>query len=417
MGALLVKKRSSPIDAWVDEHAVRLDPIAYEPIPEHANRLAAIDALFDGAAVVFLGETNHFVHEKAEFRTWWLRRLAMRHRLVVGEELGWSDGRDVARYLADGDEAHLERLATFGDTRHVRTDRDDRPTGVLRASFDAYPTALFRAEQIRFYRSLRRLRPARYFGIDIDAAGAGYEDIDIYRHRAGAASLIDQSFWSALVRVPGESIGDEAKRLEHALDLLPDTGSPVIDDLRQDLRALIETLHYTVLAHHATDYEALRPAMAYRETAMKRRLEWILGTLADDEALVLMGHAFHLAKDDDALGHVGVGPGGDQVHSLGHHLVQTLGLTVRSVWFLYGGGEDSQPFPDLPNTANYPRKSLNAQLAKHDQPLVIPLEPAAGVALERDVGVGHMYNLVVPVHLPSQADAIFFIPRVTPLRA
>ena len=30
---------------------------------------------------------------------------------------------------------------------------------------------------------------------------------------------------------------------------------------------------------------------------------------------------------------------------------------------------------------------------------------AAGAeALARDVGIGHMYNLVVPVHLPSQAD-------------
>ena len=35
--------------------------------------------------------------------------------------------------------------------------------------------------------------------------------------------------------------------------------------------------------------------------------------------------------------------------------------------------------------------------------------------LARDVGIGHMYNLVVQVHLASQADAIFFIPKVSPL--
>jgi erythromycin esterase-like protein len=151
---------------------------------------------------------------------------------------------------------------------------------------------------------------------------------------------------------------------------------------------------------------------------MKRRLEWLLGTLADDELLVLLAHAFHLAKDDGALRATqGVGPGGDQVHSLGHHLTQILRVPSRSIWLLYGAGEDSQPFPDLPTTARYPDDSINSQLAKFGSPLVLPTGPAKAAALAEPVGVGHMYNLVVPVHLPSQADAIFFIPRITPLRA
>ena len=303
------------------------------------------------------------------------------------------------------------RLATLGDRRHVRADRDDAPTGVLRASFDAYPTALFKAEQSRFYRGLRALPPGRYYGIDIDAPGTGYDDID-------AAARVEESagsrFRKTLARVPGESLDDEASRLERALALLPRHRD---GDLYQDLHAMIETLRYTALAHPAVDYEALRPAMAYRETAMKRRVEWLLGTLADDEVLVLMGHAFHLAKDDGALGHAGVGPGGDQVHSLGHHLVQNLGVQARSVWLLYGGGEDSQPFPDLPTNARYPDDSINSQLAKYGSPLVLPTAPAKAGALAEPVGVGHMYNLVVPVHLASQADAVFFIARVTPLQA
>jgi len=28
-----------------------------------------------------------------------------------------------------------------------------------------------------------------------------------------------------------------------------------------------------------------------------------------------------------------------------------------------------------------------------------------------------MYNEVVPVHLPAEADAVFFLPSVSPLRA
>ena len=402
------------IQTWLGEHAVRLDPDPYEPIPADAHRLAAVDALLDNARVIFLGELNHFVHEKAAFRLWWLRRLARRARLVVVEELGASDGRDVARYLADGDESHLDRLATFGDRSHVRTDRDDQPTGVLRASFDAYPTALFKAEQSRFYRALRELGRSRFYGIDIDVPGTGYADIHAARGQTNAVG-IDTSFWTRLARVPGESLTEEADRLTALRELLPEEG-PLPDGIRADLDAMIETLRYTALAHPALDYEALRPAMAYRETAMKRRIEGILHTLANDEVLVLMAHAFHVAKNDRTIRGTGVGPGGNQAHSLGHHIVQELGFDVTSIWMLYGAGKDSQPFPDLPQRANYPATSLNAQLSRHGTPLVVPVGPGAGSALANDVGIGHMYNLVVPVHLPSQADAIFFLPAVTPLQ-
>ena len=47
-------------------------------------------------------------------------------------------------------------------------------------------------------------------------------------------------------------------------------------------------------------------------------------------------------------------------------------------------------------------------------PFVVAMKPAASNALATAVGVGHLYNLVVPpVHLPSEAAASFFLPRVT----
>ena len=407
MGTVLVSATDRTIDAWLDDYAIRLDPKSYAVVAEDVERLAVIDAALANARLVFLGETNHFIHEKTDFRLWWLRRLARRHRLVVGEELGWSDGRDVARYLADGDEMHLDRLATFGDRSHVRTDRDDQPTGVLRASFDAYPTTLFKAEQTRFYRGLRNITRVRFFGFDVDAVGAGYADVEAHRGAAG----IDREFWTRLARVPGETPLEEADRLTSLLPALPAT----FTEVREDLQSMIETLRYSALAHPAPDYEALRPAMAYRETTLKRRVERMLHSLADDEVLVLMAHAFHLAKRDDRVNGVGVGPGGDQVSSLGHHLVATQELQVYSVWLVYGGGHDSQPFPDLPRAASYPADSLNAHLSRRGSASIVPVAPGADV-LARDVGVGHMYNLVVPVHLPSQADAIFFVPQVTPLQ-
>jgi hypothetical protein len=179
------------------------------------------------------------------------------------------------------------------------------------------------------------------------------------------------------------------------------------------LRAMIETNAYTALAHPAQDFEALRPAMAYREEILKRRVDAVVAALARDEVLVLMAHAFHLAKDDRRIGRAGIGPGGDQVASLGHHLVQERGTAPFSAWLVYGEGEDSQPFPDLPKRASFPNDSLNRRLAARDVPLVVPVTRDA---FAQDIGVGHLYNQVVPVHLPSEADAIFFVPRATPLR-
>jgi hypothetical protein len=96
---------------------------------------------------------------------------------------------------------------------------------------------------------------------------------------------------------------------------------------------------------------------------------------------------------------------------------------------LYGAGADSQPFPDLPTRVAYPAESLNARLVAYararadevggpaaDAPIVAPIAPAAADALADAVGVGHMYNTVVPVHLPSEIDALFFVPFVSPMR-
>lgn len=396
--------RTRDFDAWIEEYAVPLDAASYEPSAGDAARLDAIVDEIAGARLIFLGETNHFVHEKTAFRNWWIRRLAARRSLVIGEELSWSDGHDVAAYLRDGDESHLDRLATFGDERHVREDRDDRPTGIFADSFETYPAKLFGAEQCRFYRTLRANGVVGYFAFDIDAPGTGYEDLVAHR----ADGRIPESFWQRCERVAGESIEAEADRLETALALLP-AGAR---ELRVDVEAMVGSLRYTALAYPAASYEALRPAMALRESLMTRHVRRELDRLDADASLVLLSHAFHLAKDDHAIHGEGVGPGGDRVPSLGHHLVCELGLHARSVWMVYAAGEDSQPMADLPRTANYPKDSLNARLRRRGVPLVVP----CATAPDAEVGLGHMYNSVARVHLRSQADAIFFIPRVSPMQ-
>jgi erythromycin esterase-like protein len=381
----------------------------------HARDLAAANSAIDkklaAARVIFLGETDHFINEKVDFRLHWLKRAMQHRRVVIAEELGWSDGQRVNLYLQTGDDQVLDTLATFGSKSHQRDDRDDQPTGIFRASLAHYPHELMKRVHSRFYRALydhlhNNLHDSQnlveYIGFDIDAPGGAYEDIT--RKHPG----LPDSFLDGLTRIPGETLSAEADRLSQLLThALP-------DDVKQDLLSLIESLRYTELVNPAMDYPSTAPAMAYREESMKRRLTDLLDRLPEDICIVVMGHAFHLAKDDRLIDGPGIGPGGNQVCSLGHYLTQTQGLPVFSAWMLMGGGTDSQPLPDLPQTLVYPENSLNVSLRNAlGEPANISL--GSDCPMTGDQTIGHLYSLTANVHIMAQADAVTFFPTVTPL--
>ena len=397
------------LSQWIDNSAVWLVPTTYVAEPDTRGRLERLDVLLDSAQVVFLGETNHFVHEKADFRLWWLKHLSKRHRLVIGEELGWSDGRRIADYLVDGDERHIASAGTFGNRGHLRDDRNDWPTGVFAGSKDSYPYEQMKSEHTRFYRELRKLNSVDdYFGFDIDSPpGGAYQDLA--RHRDDVQ--MPEQFWKRLARVPGESLQTESQRLRQLEAEFSDVAG--FELLREDLLSLIESLEYTALFKDAADYEATRPAMAYREQSMKRRIDDVMGRTHRDQLIVLMGHAFHLAKNDQLTAENGVGPGGGRVSSLGHYLVQEQRLKTAAVWMIYGNGRDSQPLSDLPRDASYSEDTINAALLRDNRAMVLPLDDKC--PFHEPVRLGHLYNLVAEVHLCKQVDAVMFLPTVSPL--
>ena len=417
MGALLLTSHDARrIRAVLEQRAVHL-PDPFDGGSANIELLAPLDDDVRQAEFVALGELNHFVHEKSDFRLYLSRYLLSRGYRNFAEELGWSDGVRVDRYYRTGDDHELERLPSFGYSGHMRPDRDDRPSGVLKAPFDAYPVALFRAEQARYYRGFRTAgEHTRHFGFDIDALPGGtYEDIDDLLARHEVVPAVRQ-FRRALSPVKGETPQEEAARLRRTLGPLSEITSAVGEEhacaIAVGLTALADSLDYIAMTYSAATYEALRPGMAFREDAMKRRIEAIEGLCHGP--LVLMGHALHLAKDDRPVWfRAGVGPGGGWTTSLGHHIAQTLGRRVLSVLFLYGGGEDSQPFKDLPRRASYPPDSLNALLAEFGIPLFFRTDAAA---FDQSSKIGHMYNAIVEAPLRALADAVFFLPSVTPLR-
>jgi erythromycin esterase-like protein len=375
----------SALDAWLDHAAIEVS--ALNP---------------DDADLVVLGELNHFVHEKSDFRIALANPLVAQGFGVFAEEIGWSDGARIDAYLRSRDEAILSRISLFGWRGDDRADRDDRLKGVFQRSLEAYPAALMQAEQTRFYRSIA---PRAFFGFDVAAGHAGgYADLEALVARSGHHA------WARTVaRTPGETIAQELGRLRAARASAP---RDVPHAVLAGLEALVDGLSYLRLVQHAPTYEATRPAMAFREEAMKRRITDIR-RLAPGR-MVLMGHALHLAKHDGVMNSMGgIGPGGDRTSSLGRHIAHELGLKSFVVWMIYGGGSDSQPLTDLARTANFTSDTLNARLAaRFDRPTLLltrdaPMEPMT---------IGHMYNATFRTVLPNQADALYFVPKVTPMR-
>jgi erythromycin esterase-like protein len=406
-------RRSRAFVRWARERAIPLE-LGPGTDPEV---LRPLDPLLAGRRIVFLGESNHFVHEKYAYRLLFLRWLHSRGWRVLGEELGWSDGWRVDRYLATGDEAELERVTAYGYRGCRRSDRDDEPTGVLAGILAHQPEAALRAEQVRFARALRRVGGMRFFGFDVDyEPGAGYEVLE--------ALLGDRFRELGLARVPGESLGEEIARIDRALAA---SGEPQASDAGRSLRTLRESLDYVRMAHPAASYPALRPAMAHRERVMHEHVDHVLARLGGEEKLVLMGHNAHLAKADRRIRppwglralRRGVGPGGGQVPCLGTHVCARRPGEVFAVWMLEDRGHDSSPLPGSDRTVHPAPGTLNAALARvGPAAFVLPTvsdQPRSGL-LRCEVEVASMYGTRSRLRPVEQADALCFVREVSPLR-
>ena len=72
--------------AWASDRAIRLDiPLQSEP---NLKRLAALDSPLENKRIVYLGEPDHFIHEKYDYRLLMLRYLISRRWNQIGEEIG-----------------------------------------------------------------------------------------------------------------------------------------------------------------------------------------------------------------------------------------------------------------------------------------------------------------------------------------
>ncbi len=416
--------------AWVRENAVFLS----QDEDENLDKLACLDGLLKDKRIVFLGEEDHWVHEKYDYRKLMLRYLFSRGWRFVGEEIGWSDGIRIDRYLETGDQTYLERIATYGYRGDARQDRNDTPSGLLKSVAGNYPTDAFKAEQIRLAALMHSLSQKdasecgrmRYFGYDVNAVpGGGYEDIrELLDGEESAPELAGIN--RLAVPVPGETVIQEMRRLDRLSRMIRDgiselkarLGEGRARLLGQHAIAMRDSLEYQRLAGPATSYRALNKAMATREEAMLRRVEFVLAQLQPEDKLVLMGHNRHLSKDMGGLKSLGAMPGGNRVPTLGAALSRRFPGQVFSIWMLHERGRSSQPFDGMASEYQSRPGSLNALLSQAGSGFMLPTDAGAderAACLREEMEVVGLYNVPYRAVLARQADAAYFIREVSPL--
>ncbi|MEM7363460.1 MAG: erythromycin esterase family protein [Pseudomonadota bacterium] len=354
----------------------------------------AVTKLLADRRVLFLGEADHFIHEKADYRGLFAELVHSLRFDTFVEEFGRHDGKLVNSYLKTGDTKDLERVTIYGYRGHQRLDRDDQPTGILKGTADGYPTEEFASEHKRLMERLRALSgPVAFHGFDVDASpGGAYADLSVEK--------------PALDRVEGETLPQEIERLRSFVDA--NEGST-------DVQSLADALAYIQWVNPAETYEAMNPAMAFRENVMYRHAEEAIASAQGHTTF--WAHNIHLARDDEKLtSHYGaVGPGGDSLFSVGHYLHGRYPGDIASIWMVTGGGEDLQPLPGLPQKLDYPENSWNGLFREVGGNFLLPLTddfPARGSRLP----FYHLYNTFVECALTDQCDAICFINEVTPLQ-
>ncbi len=89
------KAEVDKFSAWAQKQAIDIDPL--DGAGFNIERLSSFDELFTNKRIVYLGEEDHWIHEKIEYRILMLRYLFSRGWRHVGEEIGFSYGLRLDR--------------------------------------------------------------------------------------------------------------------------------------------------------------------------------------------------------------------------------------------------------------------------------------------------------------------------------
>ncbi len=415
-------RRTAAFVQWAKEQAVMLSNPDF--MNDEIEKFSILDETLKDKRIVFLGEEDHWIHQKTNYRIIMLRYLISRGWRFIGEEIGWFDGILIDKYLQTGQISGLDQVTSYGYTGNRRNDREDSQGGILGEITKNYPYIEFKSEQTRLAKDIynqnaRLSNKIKFFGFDINTPGEGYSQ---------AASLLNnccKELKQLLKQVAGETVEEEIVRLNQLLEhlniniTLQQQQEKLYRQLVHCLSSIRNSLTYFLSANSAENYQQLNKAMAIREKNMYHNVQYILSEMKPHDKLVLMGHNRHLSKNINNIKRAGAAPpGGYLVPSLGTYLNKLFPDQVFSIWMLHNRGQSAQPFTQLSKSYTPHPQSLNTALAQVGPVFLLPTFSHGKRAslLHKMTNIVGIYNQVFQATVSEQADAIFFVDEVSPLQ-
>ncbi|WXH32100.1 hypothetical protein WA016_06081 [Myxococcus stipitatus] len=407
---------------------IELGPAWPEALPEAVA--AEVDRAAKQHPVLALGEGDHFVAEKYEYRLAFLRRLIQRNGVRhIALEMGASDAARIDRYLKTGDERWLHRVVLYG---YAGEDDDERRELAPIARGDRRPPDDAWAEAERsFFRRLRALGQEQgtrihVFGFDFDAApGGGYADA-----RRALESCADtpsvQALRPRLTPPRNTSPSAEVTRLEKLIvsldtertSLDADCGAAQVDAARAALDQLAFS-YRTFFEWHAAQADTsaqgplrLRRMFDERESQMYLRYTRWTQALPAGARVVLLGHDMHVARDSEVLRYGRAPHDLPMWRSLGTRIEEARPGGLWVCWLLYGDGTRYTPTsPTGHSVVSLRPDSLEATLARTPgRHLVLMERVPAGTVVDQASAFGtETSEGSGPVR--TVTDAIVFLPE------
>ena len=160
----------SDVKSWIEKNHVK----------DKVNKVlsngikASLRRDIPGNKFVFLGEADHYFHEKYTYRIAFIKELLKLGYYNIYEEMGTASARRANLFLETGNEDYLKQIGLFGF-------KYGEPL--------KYRDIVQVKESVRFFKELRKLKKSypklKFAGFDLDMRpGTAYLDFDKFSNRS-----------------------------------------------------------------------------------------------------------------------------------------------------------------------------------------------------------------------------------------
>lgn len=413
------KALASPVEVenWIGNNHI-IAPLD-EPMPDSLQN--SLKASLVGKRMVFLGESDHYFHEKFKYRLKFIEQLLDQGFYNIIAELGLADGKMVNKYLETGDEDYLKKVGLYG----FNYGHDLK-----------YRKGNFTKELVRYYKKLRKLKEKypqlTYTGFDLDAyPGTFLLEFEDFKNTKLYQELLRDTDFEEVVNLISDvqknadnmrvypAVNELIFLLQEALEktiLLPTkfTDLPEMKEFVFDFRIFLDSV---VFRRKMIKKEYTSENFAWREKRMFQIMTKRFMEDPRDHKYIFLGHNGHLVRTDEPNAK---GESYTSWATIGDWITDRNPDEVFAIWSFIGRGEHSGHGCPFGNTCSFEAKkdSLEEDLLKIASSKEIYFRNSSVIEKHED----EIFTLDAGTveawgKYGSLADAFYFIPVVQDLKA